>query len=86
MAQCLMARVLPEGDVHLTERELAVLRRTGDGKTAQRISENLGISEPTVNFHIRIARTKPERQTSWWHGQGGDAGPPVLIHPLRTSM
>jgi len=58
MAQCLMTRMLPEGDVQLTERELAVLRWTGDGKTSEQISDILGISESTVNFHIRNAVNK----------------------------
>ena len=58
MAQCLMTRALPQGDVHLTERELAVLRWTGDGNTAEQTSELLGISESTVNFHIRNAQTR----------------------------
>ena len=55
MAQCLMTRMLPEGDVQLSERELAVLRWTGDGKTSEEISDILGISVSTVNFHIRNA-------------------------------
>jgi DNA-binding CsgD family transcriptional regulator len=37
----------------LTERELEVLRWTMDGKSAWSVGEILGISEHTVNFHLR---------------------------------
>ena len=53
-----MTRMLPEADVQLTERELTVLRWTGDGKTAKQISDILGVSVSTVNFHIRNAVAK----------------------------
>ena len=58
IAQCLMTKMLPEAEVQLTERELETLRWTGDGKTAEQISDILGISESTVNFHIRNAVNK----------------------------
>ena len=58
MARCLMSKMLPESKVELTERELTTLRWTGDGKTSEQISDILGISESTVNFHIRNAVSK----------------------------
>ena len=58
MSRCLTAKLLPEGEIRLTERELAVLRWTGDGKTSSDISEIMGISESTVNFHVRNAVAK----------------------------
>jgi LuxR family transcriptional regulator len=52
--------LLPEAkiDAHLTEREVEVLRWTGDGKTAQEIADILLVSVDTVNFHIRNAMHK----------------------------
>ena len=58
MSRCLTAELLPEDDIQLTERERAVLRWGGDGKTASEISEIMRISESTVNFHIRNAVAK----------------------------
>ena len=58
MSRCLTAKLLPEGEIRLTRQELAVLRWTGDGKTASDISEILQISESTVNFHIRNSVAK----------------------------
>jgi DNA-binding CsgD family transcriptional regulator len=42
----------------LTERELEVLRWTMDGKSAWAVGEILGISEHTVNFHLRNVFSK----------------------------
>ena len=58
MSQCLATRLLPDGEIRLTKRELAVLRWTGDGKTSGEIAEILRISERTVNFHVRNAVAK----------------------------
>ena len=58
MAQHLMAKVLPETEVKLSDREITVLRWTADGKTSGEISELLGIAERTVNFHINNAVAK----------------------------
>ena len=58
MSRMLTPKLLPESKIPLTEREVSVLRWTGDGKTSSEISEILGISESTVNFHIRNAVTK----------------------------
>lgn len=58
MSRCLAPKLVPEGEIRLTERELTVLRWTDDGKTAGEISQIMGISESTVNFHVRNAVTK----------------------------
>ena len=58
MSRCLAAKLLPEVEIRLTDRELAVLRWTGDGKTSGEISEIMRISESTVNFHVRNAVAK----------------------------
>ena len=58
MSQCLTTKLLPEGEIRLTERERTVLRWTGDGKTAGEISTIMRISESTVNFHVRNAVAK----------------------------
>ncbi|MBT2337132.1 LuxR family transcriptional regulator [Variovorax paradoxus] len=42
----------------LTSRQVEVLRWTADGKTSEEIATILGISKPTVNFHIRNAIVK----------------------------
>lgn len=52
------ARLLPEQDTQLSSREIAVLRWTADGKTSGEISDILGLSERTVNFHIGNAMVK----------------------------
>jgi DNA-binding CsgD family transcriptional regulator len=43
---------LREDDIHLTSREIDVMRWTADGKTSHEISVILSISERTVNFHL----------------------------------
>ena len=58
MSRCLTARLLPDAEVRLTKRELAVLRWTGDGKTSGEIGQIMRISERTVNFHVRNAVVK----------------------------
>ncbi|MCU0774004.1 MAG: LuxR C-terminal-related transcriptional regulator, partial [Ideonella sp.] len=53
-AQRLLAPLADREPVpRLTERELEVLRWTMDGKSAWAVGEILGISEHTVNFHLR---------------------------------
>lgn len=42
----------------LTEREVEILKWTGDGKTSGEISDILAVSENTVNFHVKNAITK----------------------------
>ena len=58
MSRCLTAKLMPEIEVKLSKREVEVLRWTAEGKTSNEISEILGISERTVNFHISNAATK----------------------------
>lgn len=50
----LLPKLLPEADTKLSNREIAVLRWTADGKTAGIMK----ITERTVNFHISNAATK----------------------------
>jgi len=58
MSQCLTPRLMPEINVLLSNREIAVLGWTSDGKTSSGISCILNISERTVNFHINNAISK----------------------------
>lgn len=58
MSRCLTARLMPEVEVTLSSREVEVLRWTAEGKTSSEVSEILGISERTVNFHINSTLTK----------------------------
>lgn len=58
MSQCLTPKLMPEVKALLSNREIAVLRWTADGKTANEISCILNISERTVNFHINNAISK----------------------------
>jgi LuxR family quorum-sensing system transcriptional regulator SolR len=52
MSQCLTSKLMPEVNAKLSNREIAVLRWTADGKTSSEISCILNIAERTVNFHI----------------------------------
>lgn len=54
----LLARVQSEVLSPLTEREIEFLRLAADGKTAGQISEALGVTERTANFHIGNAIEK----------------------------
>jgi LuxR family quorum-sensing system transcriptional regulator SolR len=58
MSRCLTPKLMPEADAKLSNREVAVLRWTADGKTSGEISSILNIAERTVNFHIYNAITK----------------------------
>jgi LuxR family transcriptional regulator len=58
MSQCLTPKLIPEVDAKLSNREIAVLRWTADGKTSGEISCILNIAERTVNFHINNVITK----------------------------
>jgi DNA-binding CsgD family transcriptional regulator len=46
------------GVVRLSRREIELLRETAEGKTAQEISDQLGVAERTANFHINNAMAK----------------------------
>jgi LuxR family quorum-sensing system transcriptional regulator SolR len=58
MSRCLTPKLMPEADAKLSNREIAVLRWTADGKTSAEISSILNIAERTVNFHINNAAAK----------------------------
>jgi LuxR family transcriptional regulator len=58
MSRCLTPKLMPEADAKLSNREIAVLRWTADGKTSGEISSILNIAERTVNFHINNAVIK----------------------------
>lgn len=58
LSPCWIPKLLPETTAKLSNREIAVLRWTADGKTAGEISAILKITERTVNFHINNAATK----------------------------
>lgn len=58
MSRLLLAKQVPEADVQLSNREVAVLRWTAEGKTSAEISDILNIAERTVNFHIANAIVK----------------------------
>lgn len=47
-------------DITLSVREKEILQWTGDGKTADQISEILTLSPSTINFHLRNAMRKLE--------------------------
>ncbi|WP_254786706.1 LuxR C-terminal-related transcriptional regulator [Methylomonas sp. LWB] len=58
LSRNLLPKLLPEADTKLSNREIAVLRWTADGKTAGEIASIMKITERTVNFHISNAATK----------------------------
>jgi LuxR family transcriptional regulator len=58
MSRCLIPKLMPEANAKLSNREIAVLRWTADGKTSGEISSILNIAERTVNFHIYNVITK----------------------------
>ncbi|MBD9356185.1 autoinducer binding domain-containing protein [Methylomonas albis] len=58
LSRRLLPKLLPEADAKLSNREIAVLRWTADGKTSGEIANTMKITERTVNFHISNAATK----------------------------
>ncbi len=54
----LLARHRNELGIHLTEREIEILRMAAEGGTAGDISELTGVAERTINFHIANAINK----------------------------
>lgn len=58
MARCLTAKLLPEAEIILSNREIEVLRWTAEGKTSNEVADILRITERTVNFHINNAMVK----------------------------
>lgn len=53
LSRLMKPRYAVQPETPLTPRELEVLKWTADGKTAADIGDILGISVPTVNFHIK---------------------------------
>ena len=66
MSGCLKPKFMPEAIAKLSNREIAVLRWTADGKTSGEIACILNIAERTVNFHINnvIAKLNATNKTS----------------------
>jgi LuxR family transcriptional regulator len=66
MSRCLTPKLMPEAIAKLSNREIAVLRWTADGKTSGEIACILNIAERTVNFHINnvIAKLNATNKTS----------------------
>ncbi|OAI02070.1 LuxR family transcriptional regulator [Methylomonas methanica] len=58
LSRRLLPKLLPEADTKLSNREVAVLRWTADGKTTGEIASIMRITERTVNFHIGNAAAK----------------------------
>lgn len=58
MSRLLIPKLLPEANAQLSDREIEILRWTGDGKTSSEIAHILLISERTANFHINNAMIK----------------------------
>lgn len=58
LSRRLLPKLLPEADTKLSNREIAVLRWTADGKTSGEIASIMKITERTVNFHISNAAKK----------------------------
>jgi len=54
----IITKLTPDNESLLTGREVETLQWTSDGKTSCEISQILGISERTVNFHINNAVEK----------------------------
>jgi DNA-binding CsgD family transcriptional regulator len=52
-ASILLEKFLPESMTKLSPRELEVIRWVSEGKTSLEIAVIIGVSAPTVNFHIK---------------------------------
>ena len=71
MSRCLTTKLLPEGEIRLTERERTVLRWTGDGKTAGDLDHHA---------HLRVDGqfSRQKRGRSW--------GQPTLAATVKAAM
>ncbi|RYH70122.1 MAG: LuxR family transcriptional regulator [Alcaligenaceae bacterium] len=58
MARAITPKLQSNTGVHLTVREVEVLKWAADGKTSSEISDILCIATDTVNFHIKNSVTK----------------------------
>ncbi|MBK5416243.1 helix-turn-helix domain-containing protein [Pseudomonas sp. TH31] len=57
-------KVPKPGTAHLSRREVEVLKRTADGKSAYEMSRTLNLSEPTGYVHVHGAIEKPGAGTA----------------------
>lgn len=57
-ARCLVGAIAPKGRPMLSERQRECLLWTARGKTASEVGAILGISEDTVNQHLKTARVR----------------------------
>ncbi|MEY4907277.1 MAG: hypothetical protein RL260_995 [Pseudomonadota bacterium] len=59
LSRLLVPRLMADPAVRpLIQREIDILRWTGDGKTAEEVASLLGLSVHTVHFHIKRAVAK----------------------------
>ena len=58
MSYVIMRESVDASSLLLTRRELEVLRWIGDGSTSTEVADVLGITDNTVNFHLKSAITK----------------------------
>ena len=58
MSYAIMRESVDASSLLLTRRELEVLRWIGDGSTSTEVADVLGITDNTVNFHLKSAITK----------------------------
>lgn len=58
ISRLLVHKLLPEAGAKLSDREIEILRWTGDGKTSGEIADILNVTDRTVNFHIGNAMHK----------------------------
>ncbi|SIT22395.1 helix-turn-helix domain-containing protein [Achromobacter sp. MFA1 R4] len=54
-SRCAIRSAVPPSGVGLSDRQAACLRWSAAGKTSWETSRILGVSESTVNFHLRNA-------------------------------
>jgi DNA-binding CsgD family transcriptional regulator len=54
-SRCAVRSALPPGGLRLSDRQAACLKWSAAGKTSWETSRILGVSESTVNFHLRNA-------------------------------
>ena len=54
-SRCVVRSAIPPTGLRLSDRQAACLRWSAAGKTSWETSRILGVSESTVNFHLRNA-------------------------------
>lgn len=58
MSDVVVPKQMPEAVAPLTQREIAVLRWSAEGKTSEEVAEIMNLSSRTVNFHLNNAVVK----------------------------